>query len=124
MYAGLYKPTRASASSLNGRVSTWLIIGTVTAPSALQFVSAKLVSLAPVRLKKRVRNGRIGLAYQKNKILRTLLANSVLDQKRLPLNLLKPFTALLGSRKTQTWLTTIEEVITTIKQDMEPMPSM
>jgi site-specific DNA recombinase len=41
---------------------------------------------------------------QKNKILRTLLANSVLDQKRLQLNLLKPFTVLLGSIKTQNWL--------------------
>ena len=41
---------------------------------------------------------------QKNKILRTLLANSLLDQKRLQLNLLKPFNGQLSGSKNQNWL--------------------
>ena len=55
---------------------------------------------------------------QKNKILRMLLANCTLNAKRLQLNLLKPFAALSADSKTQSWLTTIEEVITVIKYDM------
>ncbi len=55
---------------------------------------------------------------QKNRILRSLLANLTLNEKKLQLNLLKPFTALLGSTKTQSWLPVIEEVITIIKQDL------
>src|SRR5690606_36911444 len=55
---------------------------------------------------------------QKNKILRTLLANCKINQKRLQLNLLQPFLALSADSKSQNWLTTIEQVITTIKLDL------
>jgi len=41
---------------------------------------------------------------QKNKILRTLLANPILNQKRLQLPLLKPFNALIDNVKSQNWL--------------------
>ncbi len=41
---------------------------------------------------------------QKNKILRALLANLTLNQKRLQLNLLKPFDGLLADHKSQNWL--------------------
>jgi hypothetical protein len=55
---------------------------------------------------------------QKNKILKTLLANCQIDQKRLQLNLLKPFGSIISNAKSQNWLPTIEEVINTIKQDV------
>lgn len=55
---------------------------------------------------------------QKNKILRALLANLKLDEKRLQLNLLQPLSALSADLKSQNWLTTIEEVITVIKKDL------
>jgi len=54
---------------------------------------------------------------QKNKILRTLLANCKINQKRLQLNLLQPFMALSADSESQNWLTTIEEVITLVKRD-------
>ena len=41
---------------------------------------------------------------KKNKILRALLANPTLNQKRLQLTLLKPFNGLLANLKTQNWL--------------------
>ncbi len=41
---------------------------------------------------------------QKNKILKALLANAQIDQKRLQLNLLKPFDGLLSAMKSQNWL--------------------
>ena len=41
---------------------------------------------------------------QKNKILRALLANPTLNQKRLQLPLLKPFSALVSDLKTKNWL--------------------
>lgn len=41
---------------------------------------------------------------QKNKILRTLLANCKINQKRLQLNLLQPFLALSADSKNQSWL--------------------
>ncbi len=41
---------------------------------------------------------------QKNKILKALLANAQIDQKRLQLNLLKPFDGLRSVTKTQNWL--------------------
>lgn len=41
---------------------------------------------------------------QKNKILKALLANAEIDQKRLQLHLLKPFDKLLSATKTQNWL--------------------
>ena len=41
---------------------------------------------------------------KKNKILRLLLANPTLDQKRLQLNLLKPFSELINTSKSQSWL--------------------
>lgn len=41
---------------------------------------------------------------QKNKILKALLANAQIDQKRLQLNLLKPFDGLRSATKTQNWL--------------------
>lgn len=41
---------------------------------------------------------------QKNKILRTLLANCKINQKRLQLNLLQPFLALSADSKSQNWL--------------------
>ena len=41
---------------------------------------------------------------QKNKILRALLANLTLDQKRLQLNLLKPFIGLVHIPKSSNWL--------------------
>lgn len=54
---------------------------------------------------------------QKNKILRAVLANLNLNQKKLQLNLLQPFHGLVFNQKSSTWLTTIEEVITAIKRD-------
>ena len=41
---------------------------------------------------------------KKNKILKMLLANCTLDQKRLQLNLLKPFSALVLATKSSNWL--------------------
>lgn len=41
---------------------------------------------------------------QKNKILRTLLANCKINQKRLQLNLLQPFSSLVSESKSQNWL--------------------
>lgn len=41
---------------------------------------------------------------KKNKILRMLLANCLLDGKRLQLNLLKPFSALVLATKSSNWL--------------------
>ena len=41
---------------------------------------------------------------QKNKILKALLANAQIDQKRLQLNLLKPFSALVLATKSSAWL--------------------
>ena len=41
---------------------------------------------------------------QKNKILRLLLANSTINQKRLQLHLLKPFDELLLCSESQSWL--------------------
>jgi formaldehyde-activating enzyme involved in methanogenesis len=41
---------------------------------------------------------------KKNKILRALLANPTLNQKRLQLPLLKPFSALTSGLKSQNWL--------------------
>jgi hypothetical protein len=54
---------------------------------------------------------------QKNKILKALLANCQINEKRLQLNLLKPFSVLVESTLSQNWLTTIEEVITLIRND-------
>lgn len=55
---------------------------------------------------------------QKNKILRVLLANLTLNQKKLQLNLLQPFIGLVSNQKSSNWLTTIEKVITIIKNDL------
>lgn len=41
---------------------------------------------------------------QKNQILRTLLANCKINQKRLQLNLLQPFSSLVSDSKSQNWL--------------------
>ena len=41
---------------------------------------------------------------QKNKILKALLANCQINEKGLQLNLLKPFSVLVDSTKTQNWL--------------------
>jgi len=41
---------------------------------------------------------------KKNKILQMLLANCTLDQKRLQLNLLKPFSGLVSNTKSSNWL--------------------
>ena len=41
---------------------------------------------------------------QRNKILRTLLANCKINQKRLQLNLLQPFSSLVVDSKSQNWL--------------------
>lgn len=41
---------------------------------------------------------------KKNKILKMLLANCQINQKRLQLNLLKPFDGLLSAMKSQNWL--------------------
>jgi hypothetical protein len=41
---------------------------------------------------------------KKNKILHMLLANCTLDQKRLQLNLLKPFSGLVSDTKSANWL--------------------
>lgn len=41
---------------------------------------------------------------KKNKILKMLLANCQINQKRLQLNLLKPFDGLLLAMKSQNWL--------------------
>lgn len=43
---------------------------------------------------------------QKNKILKALLANCQINEKRLQLNLLKPFSVLIDSTLSQNWLTT------------------
>lgn len=49
---------------------------------------------------------------QKNKILKALLANAQIDQKRLQLNLLKPFDGLRSATKTQNWLALANELRT------------
>ena len=49
---------------------------------------------------------------QKNKILRLLLANLTLNQKRLQLNLLKPFSGLLSCTKSTNWLALADELRT------------
>lgn len=54
---------------------------------------------------------------KKNKILRILLANCQINEKRLQLNLLKPFSTVLDNSNSLNWLRTIEEVITIIKRD-------
>ena len=41
---------------------------------------------------------------KKNKILRMLLANCQINEKRLQLNLLKPFSVLIDSTLSQNWL--------------------
>jgi site-specific DNA recombinase len=41
---------------------------------------------------------------QKNKILKALLANCQINEKRLQLNLLKPFSVLIDSTLSQNWL--------------------
>lgn len=41
---------------------------------------------------------------QKNKILKALLANCQINEKRLQLNLLKPFSVLVESTLSQNWL--------------------
>ena len=41
---------------------------------------------------------------KKNKILQMLLANCTLHEKRLQLNLLKPFSALSADSRSQNWL--------------------
>ena len=41
-----------------------------------------------------------------------------MNQKRLQLYLLKPFSGLLIDPKSQNWLTTIEEVISVIKREI------
>ncbi len=45
---------------------------------------------------------------QKNKILKTLLANCKIDQKRLQLNLLKPFGSIIADAKSQSWLPLVD----------------
>lgn len=45
---------------------------------------------------------------QKNKILRLLLANLTLNQKRLQLNLLQPFNGLVSSQKSSNWLEVVD----------------
>lgn len=51
---------------------------------------------------------------KKNKILRTLLANSTLNQKRLQLNLLKPFNGLLRNQNEDKWLRVVRQVRTNL----------
>lgn len=41
---------------------------------------------------------------QKNKILKALLANCQINEKRLQLNLLKPFIGLVSTSKSSNWL--------------------
>ncbi len=41
---------------------------------------------------------------KRNKILQMLLANCTLDQKKLKLHLLKPFSGLMSDTKTTNWL--------------------
>ena len=45
---------------------------------------------------------------KKNKILHMLLANCTLDQKRLQLNLLKPFSGLVSDTKSTNWLPLVD----------------
>ena len=45
---------------------------------------------------------------KKNKILHLLLANCTLDQKRLQLNLLKPFSGLVSNTKSTNWLPLVD----------------
>lgn len=53
---------------------------------------------------------------KKNKILKMLLANCEINQKRLQLHLLKPFEALLNATKTSSWLTiAVTDSITGVK---------
>jgi len=49
---------------------------------------------------------------KKNKILKMLLANCQINQKRLQLNLLKPFDGLLSAMKSQNWLALAYELRT------------
>lgn len=48
---------------------------------------------------------------KKNKILKMLLANCTLDQKRLQLNLLKPFSTLVLATKSSNWLSLTVSII-------------
>lgn len=49
---------------------------------------------------------------KKNKILRMLLANCQINEKRLQLNLLKPFSAVLDNSNSLNWLTLAYELRT------------
>jgi len=49
---------------------------------------------------------------QKNKILKALLANCQINEKRLQLNLLKPFSVLIDSTLSQNWLALANELRT------------
>lgn len=50
---------------------------------------------------------------QKNKILKALLANAQINQKRLQLNLLKPFKGIVDTSISQNWLEVVNVLRTT-----------
>lgn len=68
--------------------------------TSFQLTSAYLLELAS----KAKRIFESSQPEQKNKILRTLLANPTLNEKGLQLPLLKPFSVLIDTLKTQNWL--------------------
>lgn len=55
---------------------------------------------------------------QKNKILRLLLANLTLKQKRLQLNLLKPFTSIVDTQNSKNWLS-VADTLRTASSDYD-----
>lgn len=55
---------------------------------------------------------------KKNKILKMLLANCQINQKRLQLNLLKPFGSIISDAKTQNWLA-LANTLRTISTDYD-----
>jgi hypothetical protein len=56
---------------------------------------------------------------QKNKILRMLLANPTLNEKRLQLPLLKPFSVLIDTLESSNWL----EVVNALRKTATIWPS-
>jgi len=59
---------------------------------------------------------------KKNRILQMLLANCTLNQKRLQLNLLKPFSGLVSDTKSTNWLTIqVSNILTDVNETNETL---
>lgn len=61
---------------------------------------------------------------EKRELIGLLGQNLLLDGNEVQITLYKPFSTLASCVDGSLWLTTIEEVITVIKLDVEPMPGM